>query len=131
RAAALPDQPRPEFYTVKTGDTLYSIALEFGLDYRELASWNGVDPARIRVGQQLRLSPAHGVVASPLRTAPSAVEAQPLDTAGAASGVKTEPRGVRIPYSDQAYAQMAEVKTETATVAPKPPAAKPEARTDA
>lgn len=130
RAAVVPDQPRPEFYTVKTGDTLYSIALEFGLDYRELASWNGVDPSRIRVGQQLRLSPAQGVVTAPLRTAPSAVEAQPLDTAGAVSGVKTEPRGVRVPYSDQAYAQMAGTKTETATVTPKPPAAKPESRPD-
>lgn len=126
RAAPLPDQPRPEFYTVKTGDTLYSIALEFGLDYRELANWNGIEPSRIRVGQQLRLTPPRGAVATPLRTTPGTVEAQPLGAErGAAGGARVEPRGVRVPYSDQAYAQMSGAKPE--------PAAKPapaEPRTD-
>jgi len=126
RAAPAPDRPRPEFYTVKTGDTLYSIALEFGLDYRELAAWNGIDPSRIRVGQQLRLAPAQGVVASPLRTTPGAVEAQPLGAERGVGGSKAEPRGVRVPYSDQAYAQMSGAKVEPA---PKPavqPDVKPE-----
>ncbi|HSN41772.1 MAG TPA: LysM peptidoglycan-binding domain-containing protein, partial [Burkholderiales bacterium] len=48
---------RAESYTVKQGDTLYSIALDHGLDYRELAAWNSIDPSKIRVGQQLRLTP--------------------------------------------------------------------------
>lgn len=108
------DQPRPAFYTVKAGDTLYSIALEFGLDYRELAAWNNVEPARIRVGQSLRLTPPGGVVASPLRT-PGAVEAKPLGKdAGAVAGAKGEPRGVRVPYSDQTYAQMSGAKPDPA-----------------
>jgi len=122
RSAAVADQPRPESYTVKAGDTLYSIALEFGLDYRELAGWNNIDPARIRVGQQLRLAPPRGAVATPLRTPGGSIEAQPLDgSAGraAAGGARTEPRGVRVPYSDQAYAQMAGAKPEPG------PAAKP------
>jgi lipoprotein NlpD len=43
-------------YTVKRGDTLYSIALEHGVDYRELAQWNALeDPSRLKVGQVLRL----------------------------------------------------------------------------
>lgn len=120
RAAAGVDQPRPEFYTVRPGDTLYSIALEFGLDYRELAAWNSIDPARIRVGQQLRLAPPGGVVATPLRTPAGAVEAQPLGSSAGravAGGAKTEPRGVRVPYSDQAYAQMAGVKPEPVAAA--------------
>ncbi len=38
------------------GDTLYTIALDHGLDYKELAEWNKLDnPNVIRVGQQLRL----------------------------------------------------------------------------
>lgn len=124
RATAPADQPRPEFYTVKTGDTLYSIALEFGLDYREVAAWNSIDPARIRVGQQLRLSPPRGAVATPLRTPGGTVEAQPLDGAGRASagGPRTEPRGQRVPYSDQAYAQIAGSKPEPSSTS------KPEAR---
>ena len=41
-------------YTVQVGDTLYSVALAFGQDYRDLARWNGIDdPARLRVGQTL------------------------------------------------------------------------------
>ncbi len=116
RITASSDRPRPEFYTVKSGDTLYSIALEFGLDYRELATWNGIDPSRLRTGQQLRLSAPQGVVTAPLRGPAGAVEARPLSGSSGgvtASGVKTEPRGIRVPYSDQAYAQMANVKPET------------------
>src|SRR5712692_7375290 len=52
-------QPAAEgFYAVRRGDTLYSIALEHGADYRELAQWNSLDdPAKIRVGQLLRVRP--------------------------------------------------------------------------
>jgi lipoprotein NlpD len=46
------------FYVVKSGDTLYSIALEHGADYHELAQWNSLDdPTRLRVGQVLRVKP--------------------------------------------------------------------------
>jgi len=119
-----PDQPRPAFYTVKAGDTLYSIALEFGLDYRELAGWNNIEPSRIRIGQQLRLTPPGAVVASPLRTPSGTVEGKPLGTGpgspGSVTGARMEPRGVRVPYSDQAYAQMSGAKSDPA-VAAKPP----------
>jgi len=46
------------FYTVKRGDTLYSIALEHGHDYREVAQWNSLDdPTKLSVGQVLRVKP--------------------------------------------------------------------------
>jgi lipoprotein NlpD len=49
-------QPAGDFYAVRRGDTLYSIALEHGADYRELAQWNSLDdPTKLRVGQQLRV----------------------------------------------------------------------------
>lgn len=118
RAAQAPERQRPDFYTVRAGDTLYSIALEYGLDYRELAAWNNIEPSRIRVGQQLRLSPPQGVVAAPLRAPAGTVEGRPLSGA-AAAGPRAEPRGVRVPYSDQAYAQLSGVKPEPA-VTPKP-----------
>ena len=35
---------RPALYKVRSGDTLYSIAWRYGLDYRELARWNVIDP---------------------------------------------------------------------------------------
>jgi lipoprotein NlpD len=104
--------PRPEYYTVKKGDTLYSIALDHGIDHRELAEWNYlVNPNVIRSGQQLRLrAPVSAVVTAPLKTAP-AVEARPVSggvppLAAAAEAVKSQPKAVKLPYSDQALAQL-------------------------
>lgn len=122
RPAPKPAEARPEFHTVRKGDTLYSIALDNGLDYRELAQLNGItDPGAIRAGQQLRLrAPASAATVAPLRTAPG-VQGRPIgDTAVAGDNVKTQPKAVRAPYSDQVYAQMAGLKPE--------PAAKVEAR---
>jgi len=46
-------------YRVVRGDTLYAIAFRNGVDFRELAAWNGIEsPYRIYVGQELRLGPA-------------------------------------------------------------------------
>jgi lipoprotein NlpD len=56
-APAAPAQ-REGTYTVKRGDTLYSIALEHGADYREVAQWNALDdPTKLNVGQVLRVTP--------------------------------------------------------------------------
>lgn len=70
-AAVPPAAAGDEFYTVRRGDTLYSIALEHGADYRELAQWNGLDdPTRLRVGQSLRVKsgPAAPAAADPERS---------------------------------------------------------------
>ncbi|MEJ2062471.1 MAG: peptidoglycan DD-metalloendopeptidase family protein [Reinekea sp.] len=49
----------PEFYLVKPGDTLYSIAFRFGLDYKKLAYANKIDHHyRIYEGQSLELKEA-------------------------------------------------------------------------
>jgi lipoprotein NlpD len=134
-------EARGEFYTVKPGDTLYSIALEHGLDYRELAIWNGIDnPGAVRVGQQLRvIAPASTVVAAPLKIPGGTVQAKPLGSgpaappvvgalppsvpAQASGSVVTEPKGVRLPYSDQALAQLSkpEAAPPTARVEPARP----------
>lgn len=50
--------PRGGDYTVRRGDTLYSIAWRYGRDYRELAAWNGIRPPyTIYIGQRLRTAP--------------------------------------------------------------------------
>ncbi len=54
----LPNAKYGSIYTVKRGDTLYSIAWVIKQDYRKLASWNGIrSPYLIRSGQRLRLYP--------------------------------------------------------------------------
>jgi lipoprotein NlpD len=113
-AVLRPGDTRPEFHVVGKGDTLYSIALDNGLDYRELAQWNGIsDPGVIRIGQQIRLRSPGAAAAAPLRTAPG-VEGRPLGEGAAATGgtVKTQPKAVRAPYSDQAYNQLAGAKPD-------------------
>jgi lipoprotein NlpD len=147
-------QPVPvPTYTVKRGDTLHQIALDSGLDYRELAAWNNLENANvIRVGQVLRLAaPGEapvmaqeappGVTTAPLRSAPLLVESKPAanvaalaapasapggpatmaptaspplsGSAGAgiaaglsASAVKTAPKAIKQPYSDQAVREL-------------------------
>jgi len=47
-----------DHYRVQRGDTLYGIAWQKGVDYRLIASWNGIrSPYRINAGQILRLKP--------------------------------------------------------------------------
>ena len=68
------------FYTVQKGDTLYSIALEHGHDYREVAQWNSLDdPGKIRVGQVLRVkAPAEPAVVVGAGRQGNRVESRPL-----------------------------------------------------
>ena len=135
---------RPESYTVKRGDTLYGIALDHGLDYKELAAWNQLADANvIKVGQQLRLRAPPGwkaepadadeVIARPLPPA-AAMEPQPLEPLLAP---KTQPKGIKLPYSDDALAQLMRDSTsapspeaKSATAEPKvaPAEQKPTAR---
>jgi lipoprotein NlpD len=134
-AAAAPAPPatagaRPEMYTVKRGDTLFSIALDQGLDYKELAAWNNLDNANvIRPGQQLRIKPPAGVQEAPVIVRPvtsvGRIEGQPLGAQGpviaeskaepkvesraeiparptaAAEMVKSEPQARKLPYSPE------------------------------
>ncbi len=49
-------------HNVRKTDTLYSIALEYGLNYRDLVSWNNIiDPSYIQINQVLRLTPPDNI----------------------------------------------------------------------
>lgn len=55
----------PEYHRVRAGETLYSIARSYGLDYRQLAQLNQLgDGSMIRVGQRLLL-PSAGQTRAP------------------------------------------------------------------
>jgi lipoprotein NlpD len=82
------------FYTVQKGDTLYSIALEHGHDYREVAQWNSLDdPGKIRVGQTLRVKPPaeQAVAVGPVRQG-NRVESRPLGSPEQKPVIKEEPK---------------------------------------
>lgn len=45
-----------KYYTVKKGDTVYSIAKKFGVSVSNLMKWNGVKSAKaLRVGKKLKV----------------------------------------------------------------------------
>jgi lipoprotein NlpD len=118
---------KPESYTVKRGDTLYSIALDNGLDYRELAAWNNIsDPAVLKPGFVLRLRPTTQPEARAQSQAEASVQVQPIVAPGAleprplgseqrgaaepsraavepreAGELKTGPKATKLPYSEE------------------------------
>lgn len=118
----------PGTYVVKRGDTLYSIALEHGVDYRELAQSNNLDdPSKIRIGQQLRIgAPEERSAAQVGRTrVPGEIESRPLGQTSQArpapaEGAKDSPKALRLPYSEQNLSLLSRAETR--------PDAKPEAK---
>ncbi len=112
-------------HVVRRGETLVGIALQHGLDYRELAAWNNITNLNvISVGQVLVLgapgsaAPAAGTVTTPLALSGPPIEARPLANTASA---KVEPRGQKVPYSDKAMAQFG--APDGAAPAPPPPLA--------
>ena len=76
-------KPDTQTYTVRAGDTLYSIAWRHNLDYRDLARWNNLSGNyRIDPVQVLRLE---------ARGAPRAVTKQRRPTAASTSGGSRPP----------------------------------------
>ncbi len=88
-------------YTVVRGDTLYSIAFRAGVDFRDLAHWNGIPaPYVIHPGRRLRITPPavaasdrptvmRPVTPAVVRHVPAPVPGTPTDTAQAARAVST------------------------------------------
>jgi len=133
--------PGQTYYTVKRGDTLFSIAQQFGQDYRQVATWNNINNGyHIHLGQVLRVAPPENTVAPVVAQAEaevaeaapvtgSQIEQQPLGAGPSASGasssvapVESEPSGQKRPYSDATLAEMSGPEGAT-SVGPTTPAA--------
>ena len=70
----LPPTPTPQqTHFVKSGETLWSIALQYGLTLEQLLSWNGLTTdALLQVNQELRIRPLPSPTETPPPPAPTA-----------------------------------------------------------
>lgn len=100
-------------YTVKKGDTLLRIALDYGQNYRDLVTWNNLaDPNDIKVDQVLRVAPpddsAATMAGSTSGTTTSPIQMPPSEPRVVTPVVprKTTPKADKKPYSDAALADL-------------------------
>jgi lipoprotein NlpD len=151
KAAPAAAEQKPESYTVKRGDTLYSIAADNGVDYKELAAWNNIsDPSVLKPGAVLRLRPPATTAQRPVQpevraqqpdtgiqvqpiVVPGAVEARslggdqrqaaetprqvvepkvPATAAARPELLKTAPKAMKLPYSEENLALMLRLSPE-------------------
>ena len=96
------------------------------MEYRELAELNGIeDINRIRIGRQLKLkpfSPSTTTATTTTATFPiKSVAVQESKEPVASNSVKTQPKAIKLPYSEQAVAQLENQKIAS----PKPIALPP------
>lgn len=114
-------------YTVKKGDTLIRIALEFGQNYRDLVAWNNLsNPNDIKVDQVLRVQPpeSNGVETAAIVMPPSDKTPPPAPVVK-----KTAPKGEKKPYSEANLAEMQRADSgKDVAAAPAPAPAAPVAR---
>ncbi len=107
----------PGMYLVKKGDTLYSIALDHGLDYRDVVAWNQLENVNlIKVDQLLRVAPPEGdvqvAVAKPVTSSgpietKSASNVADMNTTGphTTEFFKRAPKGGKVVFSANALAR--------------------------
>jgi lipoprotein NlpD len=90
--------PGAPVYTVQRGDTLYSIAFRYGLDYRKVAAGNGMSaPYTIYPGQKLKLREAEVVASSRASTKPAASRPTTRTGKPASSTYKTPAPIAKVP----------------------------------
>lgn len=113
---------RPDTYIVKKGDTLFSIGLEHGYDYKEIAEANSIAaPYTIKVGQSLKFSTlkdkpvtadnqpgavtsavnSDGVVITPINTEANVSSGATANTTPTVVAI-SEPKAISEPYSEEA-----------------------------
>jgi lipoprotein NlpD len=117
KSSAAAKSAQPDYYVVQGGDTLYSIAWELGVNYRELASTNAIrSPYTIYKGQRLRVKPA----ANKSVAKPVALQSRPAVTASSASATAPAAKAVAKPVSKPAPSQAPAPKTASKPVAAAP-----------
>jgi len=106
--------PAPASYRVQRGDTLYSISFRYGLDYREVARWNGIDSRYfIYTGQTLKLRPTATAQAASTRTSssPTPASSQTVKQPASTTTASTAASAVKPPASSSARASTSSAGT--------------------
>jgi lipoprotein NlpD len=129
---------RPDSYIVKKGDTLFSIALQFGYDYKEIAVSNNItEPYPIKIGQKLsfknlnaKAAPVDnkavmienedGVVISPIKMDPasSPTIAGAVTAPSSVTPLLIEPKAFRENYSLEALNRMPIISAKPTEIKP-------------
>lgn len=104
---------RAAIYTVKRGDSLYTIGFRYGLDYHSIADWNQITkPFTIYPGQKLHLQPGQKPFSKP-----GTVKTQPLKPGSTA---KSTTKVAAIPVT-ATTSKTASTKTPVKTSSKTPP----------
>ncbi|MDO9050805.1 MAG: peptidoglycan DD-metalloendopeptidase family protein [Methylotenera sp.] len=133
---------RPDTYTVKKGDTLFSLGLEYGYDYKEIAQLNDIKaPYIIKIGQTLKFNTlkdkSTNVENNVVQEQTNGVTTYAIGNDSSSSTTTqppqvlalSEPKAIREPYSDEAFKKplpmvkpdSVKVTTATKPVAPPTP----------
>lgn len=125
----------PQFYIVQQGDTLYGIALKNNIDYKKLVEWNEItDPNSIKPGQKISLSIPisdsqpilFALPQQPIATAiEPGVDSSDFATSAANNNVnagrlKTSPKALKLPFSEQNVARLQYPENHTSPSAAQP-----------
>lgn len=112
RPVLLPEPHRQRVYTVRPGDSLYSIAFIVGVDWRDLAQANGIKPPfTIYPGQRLKWGGAK-VASSVSRPAPSS-SPRPASTPPPVATTAKRPPSLPIPAASAAAPQATQAAPTT------------------
>lgn len=90
RAGFPQEAPSDSTYTVQSGDTLYSIAQQFGVSVEALQRWNDLEGTALQEGQLLRVHPPRASDPSDAPTAPDSAEPEPPAPADTAQSAASE-----------------------------------------
>ncbi len=107
-APVIAEEPKDDrfFYTVKKGDTLLRIALDYGQNYRDIVAWNNLsNPNDIKVDQVLRVAPPDAVAGTAI-TSPILMPTPDPKPPVVSVPKKTAPRADKRPYTDAALAEL-------------------------
>jgi lipoprotein NlpD len=119
RPVTMPAGTRETTHTVQAGENLYRISVNNGLRHQDVAQWNALENFDIKVGQVLRLTAPGSNTATPaIRQTANTITSPTTDIGSkGSSAVKSYPKALKLPYSENASKSLAQQSEGTSGVA--------------